>query len=391
MQELLVRGHEVAAIFPDLGLPGSDYDKYYGNSERYRIVPFPATYNNVELYTFPLIIPDPNPRNYKHAWTFRDMSEMQLKAYIGYMRQEIKRLIDEFKPDMVECQHIWAIDHIIHELGYQYACVAHHSDQMGFHYDARMRDYAKFSANQAKYIFAISDYVRDEVLDLYGVSPDKVVTIANGYDQAKFKPFPVDREAELSRLGLSEYSHLPIITFCGKISKTKGVDVLLKANKLIQQKQKALVLILGGGDFEELQQQISGNYSLENVVYLGHRSQQELATLHNLATLSVLPSRSEGFGIAALEAMGCAKPLVATRVGGLANFAVGGLVEPEDEVGLAQAITDVLKLPEDKYRKLCCEALATARRYSWSEIVNRRLEYYEEIAFLNRWMKRRVG
>lgn len=384
MEELLLRGHEVVAFFPDLGLPGSDYDKYYGNKDRYRIVPFPAEYNGVELYTFPLIIPDPNPRNYSHAWTFRDLTEVQLQAYLGYMKQELTKVIEEFQPDVVECQHIWAIDHIVHELGYPYAAVAHHSDQLGFLYDTRMREYAIGSAGNAKYIFAISDYVKNEVVKMYGISSEKVITVFNGYKQSVFKPFPVNRIKELSRFGLEKFGDLPLITFCGKVSKTKGLDVLILANRLIQERKKAVLLILGGGDLDELCRAIPDDYSMENIVYLGHCSQSDLAILHNIAKMSVLPSRTEGFGIAALESMGCGIPIVATKVGGLANFAVGALVEPEDHVALADAIVNILEMEESNYTALCSKALSKAREYSWSSIVDTRLRYYEQITLQSR-------
>jgi glycosyltransferase involved in cell wall biosynthesis len=384
MNDLVGRGHDVVAFFPDLGLPGAEYDKYYGNKERYRIVPFPATYKGVDLYTFPLIIPDPNPRNFNNAWTFRDLSEVQFQAYLGYMKQELAKVLDEFKPDVVECQHIWAIDHLVHELGYPYACVAHHSDQMGFLYDARMRDYAIRSAGEAARIFAISDYVKNEVVDLYGVSPEKIITVSNGYNQSIFKPLEMDREAELAKFDLNRFGDLPLITFCGKVSKTKGVDILLQANRLIQERRKAVLIILGGGDLDAMRNEIPGECSMENVVYLGHRSQDELAILHNLAQMSVLPSRTEGFGIAALEAMGCSIPIVATNVGGLAEFAIGALVEPEDPVALAEAIVNILDMNAADYQSLCAQALAKAHQYSWSAIVDTRLEAYEEIAAINK-------
>lgn len=391
MNDLVGRGHDVVAFFPDLGLPGAEYEKYYGNKERYRIVPFPATYDGVDLYTFPLIIPDPNPRNFNNAWTFRDLSEVQLQAYLGYMKQELAKVLDEFKPDVVECQHIWAIDHLVHELGYPYACVAHHSDQMGFLYDARMRDYAIRSASRAICIFAISDYVKNEVVELYGVAPEKIITVSNGYNHSIFRPFEVDREAEMAKLGLSRFGKLPLITFCGKVSKTKGVDVLLQANRLIQERHKAVLIILGGGDLDAMCRDMPDECSMENVVYLGHRGQDELAVLHNLAKMSVLPSRTEGFGIAALESMGCGIPIVATNVGGLAEFAIGRLVEPENHVALAEAIINILELDEAEYQSLRLQALAKAHQYSWASIVDMRLRYYEEIAALNKVRSDLVG
>ena len=384
MQELLRLGHDVIAFFPDTGLPGADYEKYYGDRQHYRIVPFPAQFAGEKLYTFPLIIPDPNPRNYEGAWTFRDLSAAQMTAYFGYIRENLTRVLAQFRPDVVECQHIWAMDHIVSESGYAYACVAHHSDQMGFRYDRRMREYACHSAAQAGYVFAISDFVREEVLELYGVDPAKVITIANGYDQEIFQPLQVDRAEEYQRFSLGRDDGLPILTFCGKISATKGVDVLLRANRIIQQERKVRLILLGGGDLANFLAPLPAGYSLENVAHLGHRSQHDLARLHNLASLSVLPSRSEGFGIAALEAMGCGIPVVATQVGGLADFAVGGLVPSEDPEALARKILDLLALAENQRREIGAQALQSARRYSWRSLVAQRLPYYEEIARLNR-------
>lgn len=186
MKELKRRGHEAKAFFPDSGFPGAENEKYYGNRETYHIVPFPVNYNEIDLYTFPLIIPDPNPRNYVNAWTFKDLSPEQLEAYFQYMASELQDVIEEFNPDVIECQHIWALDHILSQLGIPYLCVAHHSDQLGYLYDERMQEIATNSAQQAEYIFAISNYVKDEVISLYGVSPDKVIVTGNGYDQSSF-------------------------------------------------------------------------------------------------------------------------------------------------------------------------------------------------------------
>lgn len=379
MQELLKLGHQVKAFFPDSGFPGEGVAKYYGNMELYRIVKFPVNYKGVSLYTFPLIITDPNPRNYHNAWTLKELSEVQLAAYFAYLREELKKLLDEFQPDVVECQHIWAIDHIVQELGYPYICIAHHSDQMGFCRDTRVQHYAKESAKQAGQIIAISEYVKTEVMELYGVSEDKVSVSPNGFNKDIFCPRSLKREEELARLGLSDLVDIPLITFCGKVSTTKGIDVLLRANRLVQQQHKVAIILMGSGNLEELCQSINSPYSLENVINLGHRSQEDLAILHNLARFSVMPSRSEGFGIAALEAMGCGIPVVATQVGGLGDFVVGRLIKPENEIALSDAIIEMLELESKQYEELCTQAREIARHYSWESIVRRRVEIYEQV------------
>lgn len=379
MKELQRRGHEVMAFFPDSGFPGPDNQKYYGDTDTYHIVPFPITYEGTHLYTFPLIIPDPNPRNYKDAWTFKDLTDEQLDAYFQYMTSELQRVIEEFDPDVIECQHIWALDHIIKELGIPYICVAHHSDQLGFLYDKRMQELTRQSAHHAEYIFAISSYVKDEVLSLYGVAPEKVTITENGYDQSIFKPIEgLDRQQTLLNLGLGKLEDYPIITFCGKISHTKGIDILLRANRLIQAKKKAYLFIAGSGNLEYFTEEERKDFYLENVIFLGHRNQRDLALLHNIAYCSVLPSRSEGFGIAALEAMGCGKPIVVTDVGGLPSFAIGKIIEPEDERSLANALLDLICLDEKQYLTLCHSSYERAQHYSWKRIVDIRMQYYEK-------------
>lgn len=330
MIELINKGHTVKAFFPDSGLPGADIEKYYGNKDLYYIVKFPHTYNGVELYTFPLIIKDPNPRNYSNAWTFKDMTEKELNAYISYLKDELKKVIDDFKPDIVECQHIWVMDHILNELGYPYICVAHHSDQLGFLYDERMSKIAIKSAQNAEAIFAISEYVKEEVLDFYKVDPSKVHVVTNGYDQKTFKNFEIARDDTLKKFNISSEGNLPVVTFCGKVSATKGIDILLQANHIIQKNTKVILAILGSGDLDTFDAETKNTFCMENVYMLGQRSSEELAQIHNISKLSVLPSRSEGFGIAALEAMGCGLPMVATNVGGLSSFIVGKLVDKED-------------------------------------------------------------
>jgi len=286
-----------------------------------------------------------------------------------------------FNPDVIECQHIWALDHILSQLGIPYLCVAHHSDQLGYLYDERMQEIATNSAQQAEYIFAISNYVKDEVISLYGVSPDKVIVTGNGYDQSIFKPMKdLNRAKVLSDLGINTQEDYPIITFCGKISYTKGVDVLLRANKLIQAKKKTYLFIAGSGNLENFSEEDRCNFCFENVIFLGHRNQKELALLHNIAAFSVLPSRNEGFGIAALEAMGCRKPIVVTNVGGMPSFAVGKVVESENEEALANAILALLNTPQKEYDLLCELSLETALYYSWERIVDIRETYYKEIA-----------
>jgi len=377
MKELVRRGHHARVIFPDSGFASPDFSKYYEHPDTFGILRFPVTYQGQHLYTFPLIITDPHPRNYRHAWTFKDLSEAQLEAYMSYFSDLADRIVEEFRPDIIECQHIWIMDYVIESKGHSYISVAHHSDQLGFRYDERMRAYARRAAANASHIFAISDSVREEVLELYPVESERVEVLPNGYDHDVFHPREVDREALLQRFGLERYLEIPLVTFAGKISRTKGFDCLLMANKIIQKQREVAVVVFGAGDPEDvLEPDCKDSYEWKNVIMMGHQTPDVLAGFHNLARLSVLPSRSEGFGIAALEAMGCRVPVVATRTGGLSDLIVGGLAPIGDYRQIAEKILEILELSEPEYSRLCDRAHERARKYSWKSIVDKRLKLY---------------
>ena len=380
MNELIRKGHEVRVIFPDSGFESPDFNRYYENPDRFSILKFPVTYNGEHLYTFPLIITDPHPRNFRHAWTFRDLSQSQLQAYMDYYGELTEKVIREFQPDVIECQHIWVMDYVLGKKGHKYISVAHHSDQLGFRYDRRMRRYARRAARHASCIIAISESVKEEVLELYPVDPERVAVLPNGYDQRVFYRDEVDRLELLARFGLERYQNTPIITFAGKISKTKGIDYLLRANRIIQKQREAAIVVFGAGDLEDV---LSGGspdaYEMKNVVMMGHKTPEVLAAFHNIAKLSVLPSRSEGFGIAALEAMGCGLPMVASRTGGLGKLVVGGLVAIGDYREIARQALRILALPERAYQKLCDQAYRRAHEYSWKKIVKKRLKIYQSL------------
>jgi glycosyltransferase involved in cell wall biosynthesis len=243
-----------------------------------------------------------------------------------------------------------------------------------------MRKYARRAARHASYIFAISESVREEVLALYPVDSERVVVLPNGYDQEVFTRREVDRGELLSRFDLERHRNTPIITFAGKISKTKGIDYLLRANRIIQKQREAVIVVFGAGDLEDVMSGIPDQaYDMKNVIMMGHQTPEVLAAYHNIAKLSVLPSRSEGFGIAALEAMGCGIPMVATRTGGLARLVMGGLVPIGDYRELARQILRILNLSDKEHQKLCDQAYKRAHEYSWKKIVRQRLKIYQSL------------
>ncbi len=372
-------GHEIKVFFPDRKIGTSDQIEFYQNRSRYHIWPFPLQNNETTIDYFPLMIPDPHPRNPKRN-TFSELSEKQLSLYLNSFEEQIAQVIEEFQPDVIECQHIWAMDHVIQKLGHRYFCTAHHSDQMGFRFDPRMRERAINSATDAEYIFAISEYVKKDVVHLYGLNEEKVIVVENGYDQKMFYPQQLDRTKTLNKLNIQIPSDAFLVSFAGKISKTKGIDILLQANRLLPEKANIHFLICGSGEIEEvLAKEDRKKFSFDRIHFLGHQTPQNLSEIHNICDISVLPSRTEGFGIACLEAMGCGLPMVFTDSGGMSDYAVGIKVEKSNPEALMQGLLHLRSLSCEKRDELSHQAHTTAKKFSWNKIAKKRLHYYQMI------------
>lgn len=374
-KELMRLGHAVKIIFPDSGLPSPDSKKYYGNQELYHIIKFPLQHKGFSFNSFPLIIPDPNPRN-PDGLTYKDLTDDEFDAFIDLLRKHFKDVIDKFKPDVIETEHIWLMGYVLGEMGHPYLAGAHYSDQLGFRYDERMQPYAIQCAQKARYIFAISEHVKEEIESLYKVPRQNVILMHNGYDQELFQPMEVSKIKLYNKFGIDADPELPSVTFVGKISRTKGFDILLKANAIVQNKIPYTLLIFGAGEMNDVFKKPTPPEQLKNVYILGHRPPEDIAQFHNISEFSVLPSREEGFSIAALEAMGCGLPMVATRSGQLEKFVVGKIVPPGKAAPLANAMEEMLRMPSEARNELGKKSFKIALQYSWKDIVKKRMAYY---------------
>jgi glycogen(starch) synthase len=163
--------------------------------------------------------------------------------------------------------------------------------------------------------------------------------IYNGLDTPDLLPEPLPFDA-------------PRILCVGRLLHQKGFDLAITAfASLIDRFPRARLTIVGDGpNRSDLEQQATALGLGEAVEFKGRISPEHVPELMNTATVVVMPSRSEGFPMVALEAAQMARPIVATPVGGLPESVVhqqtGLLVEPEDSLALAEAIAFLLSHPD---------------------------------------------
>jgi glycosyltransferase involved in cell wall biosynthesis len=181
---------------------------------------------------------------------------------------------------------------------------------------------------------AVSAAVARSIRDYYGVPASRTQTIPNGVDD-----WFVTRESADGRVLSGALPHRPSILTVSRLAPEKGIDVLLRA---------AADLVAGGAEFElnivgdgparddlvSLAQEL-GVYPVTKF----HGQRQDVARFLRDADIFVLPSRSEGLGIAAIEAMSASLPVVASAVGGIPEVVVdgvtGSLIQSEGPAGVS--------------------------------------------------------
>jgi glycosyltransferase involved in cell wall biosynthesis len=181
-------------------------------------------------------------------------------------------------------------------------------------------------------------FLRD-VLSVFPEVTARAHTIHNGIDPEELLPCIGDAAAVSEKYVLCIATH----------NEKKAVDVLLRAFQSVRKSHSDLHLILiGDGPLRSRLEALAAGLSLGNAVrFLGWQGRSEVRVLLHQCRLFVLPSRSEPFGIAVIEALACAKAVVASRVGGISEIIEHGqsgwLVPPDDSEALAAAMERLLE------------------------------------------------
>jgi glycogen(starch) synthase len=177
----------------------------------------------------------------------------------------------------------------------------------------------------------------------------------------------------------------PILVCLGRLVRDKGFDVAIAAMSQLRRLVPAVRLVVGGDGPEAaaLQERVRELGLGDRVVFAGPVAPGDVPAFLTRASVVVMPSRAEGFGLVALEAAAVGRPVVAARVGGLPEVIesekTGLLVEPDQPAALAQAVFRLLSDPA-RLRGMGDAARARAREiFPWSACVDRYLAHYASI------------
>jgi len=229
---------------------------------------------------------------------------------------------------------------------------------------------APFIASRCARVLAVSPSVADS-LAACGVPRAKILVIPNGVDIDHFAPSADARAGSRQSLGLAEGAF--VVAAAARLSREKGLDTLLGA---AAQRAGMTFLVAGDGPLRSaLTKQAPANARL-----LGRLA--DVRPLLAAADVFVVPSRREGQGIAALEAMAARVPLVASRVGGLADMLADGetalLIPSDDPDALAAALSRLKSDARLRAKLTGNAALLVRERYALGAMLQAVAAVYEE-------------
>ncbi|MEI8127257.1 MAG: glycosyltransferase [Actinomycetota bacterium] len=235
-------------------------------------------------------------------------------------------------------------------------------------------------------VLASCDVESEQIISLYGADQQRVHVVPLGVEHAFFAPGhrPQARRA----LGLATGG--PLVLFVGRLQALKGVDLALEAFISLRHSQpEARMAIVGGPSgpqgretLDALHQRVVEAGVIGSVTFVAPQSHQMLSTWFRAADVTLVPSRSESFGLVALESSACGTPLVASRVGGLTTLVVsehnGLLLESRDPEEWAKAIEWLLD--ESRSTTLSTNAVLLAANYTWRAAAQRVAALMSELA-----------
>ena len=227
------------------------------------------------------------------------------------------------------------------------------------------------------------DQEEDQFRRLYGNPPGLVEIVAPGVEHAFFTPG--DKRGARFALGMSDG---PVLLFVGRIQPLKGVDVAVRALAALNRRDASLYVVGGAsgmqGDTEvaRVNALIDELGLTQQVHFVEPQAHHMLSTYYRAADAVWVPSRSESFGLVALEAAACGTPVIANAVGGLLSLVdhglTGYLVADRDPNMFAQYTAELLKNPA-LASAMSIAAAERGRRYTWSFAAARLRRVYTDI------------
>jgi len=294
--------------------------------------------------------------------------------------QAIKRQVKSFQPDVIHWHDYYHTSLAMFLVGFKgKKILTNHASGYLEQYakGGWWHHYLKLLARPAQAIIGPSQ----ELADKSKLVKETTCFIPNGVDIEKFKPLTDKEKIKQDYAAKDEF----LLIAPRRLDPKNGLDFLIRALPFIAKSIPQIKLLIAGGGPEHLQEaylQLAKDLNVsEQLIITGNLPYAKMPMIIASADLIIIPSLMEAVSLAALEAMACAIPIVASNVGGLpliVDEKVGALTEPANPKSIAEAVIALYQLPKEELK---AKGLAARERvlqaYTWQHAASQTIRVYE--------------
>jgi len=269
---------------------------------------YPVLFETKEL-DFPVVgMSDVMPYS---STKYSSLDQNMFKAYEKAFKKIIKKAVEDFKPDVVICNHIWLLCTFIKDLypDLKVLVLCHGTDLRQLERSPMLVPIVKDKVPKCDYLFALNSAQEKEIKELYDLKENQVITSGSGYNPEMFFPIKRDKNKKIK------------IAYIGKICNYKGVPNLLNAIDKSKNYENIELNLIGHGNVEESVEIIDSiKVRKTQINYLGAITQDELAKFLRSCDIFILPSFFEGLPLVVIEALASGAKVICTNLPGLDDF-----------------------------------------------------------------------
>lgn len=230
-------------------------------------------------------------------------------------------------------------------------------------------------------LLPVSNYCHRESCLYWSIPEERMRVVYNGVSLQQFHPDPAAGAARRAALGLTgEF----VVLYVGRVCRQKGTDLLMEACTRLREEGRNVRFVVAGPIGQFGQEDDNGFIQLleqHQALYLGPVDEAVLPSVYNMADVFVMPTRvNEMFGMAAIEAQACGKPVVCSNHGGLPEVissSSGLLFQVGNADDLAQQLRTLMD--DSGLRRRFSEAAeGNAKRFAWETITDELYQVYQQ-------------
>lgn len=235
---------------------------------------------------------------------YSSMTEEMVGIYREIFRRKLEKVKEDFNPDIIFAHHLWILTSLVREVfpDTKIIGICHNTDLRQSKMNPHLKDKYVDRIDELNYVFSASEDQKDEIVKIYGIDRNKIISVGGGFNQNIF--YPPEKK---------EYADEVRLVFCAKIDPSKGVYELIEVYKSLGIEDVTLDII--GTPNEENKKKIEEYikddssirlYNVENQVALGDELRKK--------DIYLMPSYYEGLGLMAIESLACGLYVVTTEI-----------------------------------------------------------------------------